>query len=433
MASHIGGGLLLAPSYKGHGYISCYYGRRLAEGQATLRWSLATTNSNCSWIYTSSNSRMNSRITSRMNSRITSRMNNNSGSLQALLQLRSMTYSKSNHNHHDNNHNYSNRVPILRPTLFVIGFLAVIVPVTVYSDAYSRWTSIQAMQQAMDRNALHAFGLQSGIPWLLGGKPDEAPPTPIGAIYKPEATSVISRYTPSIIQNLYTILVRRYNQLTPAETNTWMLISLNLATFLAWRLPPLASFMNNYFVHHSAGTRSFTMITSAFSQKSLLHLAFNMFAFNSFFLAMQQIHPMSPQKAACFYLSTAALASYGSHVVMRMFPLTGARSSLGSSGVVWAVVAFVTYQRPDSQAGILFLPGVALPLSDLVSGFLLLDIVGLALRWRSFDHAAHLTGALAGFMYARYGVDVWNDSVRYLLRRWVIQQNAQKEKDNRNK
>lgn len=37
----------------------------------------------------------------------------------------------------------------------------------------------------------------------------------------------------------------------------------------------------------------------------------------------------------------------------------------------------------------------------------LFDIVGLLARWRSFDHAAHLGGALFGYLYYHYGREMW--------------------------
>ncbi|OAJ41519.1 hypothetical protein BDEG_25102 [Batrachochytrium dendrobatidis JEL423] len=232
-------------------------------------------------------------------------------------------------------------------------------------------------------------------------------------------SSIVNQYIPPILGNIYTMAKHRYDRMTLGESHTWTLIACNLAVFFLWRLPPLGHFMNRNFVHHSHSRRIYTMVTSAFSQKGVAHLAFNMFALNSFFISMHYLHPMTHQEAIAFYLSTAALSSLGSQVFMRLSKNTTMRSSLGSSGVVWAIVAFVAYQRPESQAGIIFIPGVEMPLGTLVSGFILLDLAGLLMKWKQFDHAAHLSGALAGYLYSKYGSTLWSDCQRYILQKWV--------------
>lgn len=48
-----------------------------------------------------------------------------------------------------------------------------------------------------------------------------------------------------------------------------------------------------------------------------------------------------------------------------------------------------------------------IPIDQGVAMLVLFDIVGLLARWRSFDHAAHLGGALFGYLYYHYGREMW--------------------------
>ena len=38
----------------------------------------------------------------------------------------------------------------------------------------------------------------------------------------------------------------------------------------------------------------------------------------------------------------------------------------------------------------------------------MLDILGILRGWRLFDHWAHLSGALFGLFYYKYGVQIWD-------------------------
>lgn len=73
-------------------------------------------------------------------------------------------------------------------------------------------------------------------------------------------------------------------------------------------------------------------------------------------------------------------------------------------GVAWEV-----------QAGIIFLPGFQMRLGDLICVVMGLDVLGVLLRWRVFDHWGHLGGALFGYIYAKYGeTAIWAKRDRIL-------------------
>lgn len=57
-------------------------------------------------------------------------------------------------------------------------------------------------------------------------------------------------------------------------------------------------------------------------------------------------------------------------------------------------------ERPDIQLMIMFLPFFSFSAGTAIKGIVLLDTLGLLLKWNFFDHAAHLGGTLFG-MYVR--------------------------------
>lgn len=54
-------------------------------------------------------------------------------------------------------------------------------------------------------------------------------------------------------------------------------------------------------------------------------------------------------------------------------------------------------------------------MGDLIPVMMLFDMAGLVFRWSTFDHAAHLSGAVFGFAYVSYGPSMWADWQRYFL------------------
>ena len=63
--------------------------------------------------------------------------------------------------------------------------------------------------------------------------------------------------------------------------------------------------------------------------------------------------------------------------------------SLGASGAIYGLVGLLAYTLPQLQASIIFVP-VSTDLSVLFGAFMGLDVLGILLGWRTFNHWAHL-------------------------------------------
>ena len=81
----------------------------------------------------------------------------------------------------------------------------------------------------------------------------------------------------------------------------------------------------------------------------------------------------------------------------------------------WVIIInSAAYTNPNSRLGIIFLPGISFTMEQLVPALVAFDILGLVLRWRLFDHGAHLVGAGFGYFYTVYGLSYWNQVQKYL-------------------
>ena len=103
--------------------------------------------------------------------------------------------------------------------------------------------------------------------------------------------------------------------------------------------------------------------------------------------------------ALALYLSAGVASSFFSTVVRNVLPALRERTmvpSLGASGAVWSLISFVGCQYPEAKMSIIFLPMFALPAYQMVIGLAAVDVLGVALGWRFFDHAAHLGGLACG-------------------------------------
>ncbi|GBM54355.1 Presenilins-associated rhomboid-like protein, mitochondrial [Araneus ventricosus] len=80
------------------------------------------------------------------------------------------------------------------------------------------------------------------------------------------------------------------------------------------------------------------------------------------------------------------------------------------SGALMAILSSICVQFPETPLQIVFLPFFTFTASNAIKAIMALDFVGLVAKWRLFDHAAHLGGAIYGILYLNYGTKyIWNN------------------------
>ncbi|KAH3683964.1 hypothetical protein WICPIJ_005066 [Wickerhamomyces pijperi] len=178
------------------------------------------------------------------------------------------------------------------------------------------------------------------------------------------------------------------------------LIAINLAVFLAWRIPKFWRVLHRYaLLQKDRQFNSLQIIGSAFSQQEVWHLAMNMLALYSFGVSLAQV--VGIENFTILYLNGAVLSSLGSLVypLLMRLPLVGA--SLGASGALFAVFGCFANLFPMAKIMILFFP---IPGGAQVAflGAMIWNIAGCVMRWGSFDYAAHFVGGCFGGLFGWY-------------------------------
>lgn len=72
--------------------------------------------------------------------------------------------------------------------------------------------------------------------------------------------------------------------------------------------------------------------------------------------------------------------------------------------------------NPNGKVYLVFLPGQEFEMRQVVPLLIGFDFLGLVLGWRVLDHAAHLGGALYGWLYTNYGYQWWSKIQTSLLK-----------------
>lgn len=180
------------------------------------------------------------------------------------------------------------------------------------------------------------------------------------------------------------------------------IVGLNSLVMIAWRVPGLEKFMRRYFLH-SINSHPITMLTSTFSHRAPLHFGFNMLALWSF---GQLLHDrFGREHFLAFYLTSGLAASMGSHAYKLW--RSDYASSLGASGALFGVAGACAH-IPNIKISLIFLPFQSFPLEHALPVIMAFDLYGLIRGWKTFDHAAHLSGALFGYgFYSISSKKIW--------------------------
>ena len=114
---------------------------------------------------------------------------------------------------------------------------------------------------------------------------------------------------------------------------------------------------------------------------------------------------LGPEQLIALFISAGAVSSLTSMT----FRLATKRftPSLGASGAILGVVAYVCVCRPDTNLLLFFIPIAA---ANPIKGLIILDTVGLLARWSFIDHAGHLGGSCLGVWYALYGEKLFTNT-----------------------
>ena len=173
-----------------------------------------------------------------------------------------------------------------------------------------------------------------------------------------------------------------------------------LSTFVAWQIPALQRTMQNHFVCSSYNIkrgRFYTVLTSAVSHVSLMHLLINGYALVNF-------GPQVRQSIAAFGLPLwpFALGAALTGSLSYLFLTRDGRGCLGLSAVTVAMMSFFARTYPNAQLGFLvgFIP-IRLPAEYALYAIGLVSLFGSLVRGLrdNVAHSAHLGGLLFGLAY----------------------------------
>jgi membrane associated rhomboid family serine protease len=150
---------------------------------------------------------------------------------------------------------------------------------------------------------------------------------------------------------------------------------------------------------HLEDGRYWTLITSAFSHNSLLHIVLNMFVLNSFGPIVQ--YTLGTKRFLGFYLAASVASSLAHSYVSKYIVGDGDIPALGASGAISGIVLLFSLFYPKQK--ILMFGFIPVPAILGAIAFVGLDIWGVYAQSHGgglpIGHGAHLGGALAGFVY----------------------------------
>ena len=178
------------------------------------------------------------------------------------------------------------------------------------------------------------------------------------------------------------------------------LTGLNVLVFGLWQVPQMHSIMSKYFTCSLISKLSrpqfshyTSWLLSTCSHQNLIHIGCNLMAFHSF--APIFLNTMDTPTFAQFFTGSAFLSSIAS--MMYKSRTNNFRPSVGLSGVLMGMLSYTALKYPHVKVNLMFIP-IPFEIQSGMAAVACLDICGVLFRWLTFDHAAHLGGAIAGFV-----------------------------------
>lgn len=187
---------------------------------------------------------------------------------------------------------------------------------------------------------------------------------------------------------------------THPKNLVYALLGINVAVFGLWQLPKCWRFLQKYMLlQKDYVTSKISIIGSAFSHQEFWHLGMNMLALWSFGTSLATM--LGASNFFSLYMNSAIAGSLFSLWYPKLARLAIVGPSLGASGALFGVLGCFSYLFPHAKI-LLFVfpvPGGAW-VAFLAS--VAWNAAGCALRWGSFDYAAHLGGSMMGVLYGWY-------------------------------
>lgn len=202
------------------------------------------------------------------------------------------------------------------------------------------------------------------------------------------------------------ILSQNLELLMYRESAVFFITLLNAVIYLCWLASGAsyfeASFMSQNFLVSWNGLlagRVWTLLTSAFSHISLIHIFLNMYVLNSFGPVLEKI--LGTKSFLKFYIVSGVISSLAHAVVSTYFLHRPELQALGASGAISGLIIFFSLMFP--QQLILLFGIIPLPAIFAAMLFVALDLWGLVVQAEGgglpIGHGAHLGGAFCGVIY----------------------------------
>lgn len=213
---------------------------------------------------------------------------------------------------------------------------------------------------------------------------------------------------PKELKRSFLAAAQLYLSMSEAEKTMSALIGVNLLIFGCWKLPVMKPFMQRYFIHNPASGRLVTLLTSCFSHKELVPLTINMVGLWSFGPMLYEV--LGKEQFVATYLSLGIGANVMSHVTnLALRHSRPIQSSLGASGALYGLLSGIMLTQPDWDLFIPYLPSMPIKIryikiiifilslellyiyllfyySYAVPALMSLDVAGILMRWRMYDH-----------------------------------------------
>ena len=172
-----------------------------------------------------------------------------------------------------------------------------------------------------------------------------------------------------------------------------------IAVFVLWQIPACRGLLGRHFLcnRNNMTSRPLSLLLSAISHSSIMHLLMNLMAYTSFGPPLRKTLKATNWPLWPLVVGAALWGSIS-------FLIQGRGSCLGLSGVTLAFVALQAKLVPDQQLGTVlgaFL--IQVPAHIALKLLLIVSALGSLDRNNSVAHSAHLGGLLYGIAY----YEVW--------------------------